>query len=100
MIQGIVRLRSKIFWILFGFWALLVALSTIPPIAQTGYGWSIIVSLNPMAKFFLFQEAASLVAIPLLLVSASRPTHWERWLARLPAILTCVQLTAFGGVTI
>ena len=91
-------IRSKIFWILFGFWALLSAVSTISPIAQMGYKWSIIVRLNPMAELLLFQEAASLVAILLLLVAPCRPAHWERWLAKSPAILTCMQLMAFGGI--
>ena len=93
-------MRLSVFWGLVGLWALFTALSTIPPIARTGYGWSSIVSLNPIANFFLFQVAASLVAIPLLLLAPGRPAHWERWVARSPAILACVQLVAFGGITL
>jgi hypothetical protein len=93
-------MRLSVFWVLIGLWALFTALSAIPPIARTGYGWSIIVSISPIANFFLFQVFASFVAIPLLLLARGRSARWERWLARSPAIVACVQLAAFGGMTL
>jgi len=96
---GIVT-RLSIIVILCGVWSALYAASFLVPYHTAPSGDGFARGLNRLTLFFQYQIAAGTVAVAVWWIGSKLAVRWQRWLARMPALLALVLLLLVAGVVV
>lgn len=92
--------RLSAILILCGIWAALYAASFLVPYFTPPADFGFTRGMNRVELFFKYQLAAGAVAIVVWWMGSRLTTRWQRWLARLPALLALVLLLLVAGVIV
>jgi len=87
-------------FILGGIWAALYAASFLVPYftAPTDFGFTR--GMNRVELFFKYQLAAAALSVVVWWMGNALPRRWQRWLARMPALLAVGLLLLVVGVIV
>ncbi|MDF1856015.1 hypothetical protein [Pseudooceanicola sp.] len=79
--------RDLTFWLLLGFWAVLMVLSIIVPAMTAAKDFGLTRGFNRIELFMEFQIAGLVVALVLWFVARRQQSALKRWLGRVPGVL-------------